>query len=143
MKAFLLAALLLISTPLMALDSCLSGSWYTPDRVGEGITLEIAENQVVGYFYTYGSAERAWYVLAGDNDNNILTMYGTSKISEKPFAVFQSKVGTAVVTEIDSDNINFSFDIVLDIDDANPWCLSGFCKGAYKYTRLTQPIPCE
>lgn len=145
MKAFILSVLLMISMPLMAMDACFTGSWYSPDRSGEGITLEVLDNKTVGYFYTYGSEGRAWYALVEGDSENILTMYGTAKVSEIPFSVSTFDVGTASITAIDSDTLKFSYSLVIDIDnvDVNPWCLSGFCKGDYKYARLTQPIPCE
>jgi len=127
----------------MAFDACMSGSWFDPERDGEGITLEaLPDGGVLGYFYTYGSQGRAWYVMTGDET---LTMFGTVKTSNDPFGVLESEVGTAIITAIGPRTLQFTYDLVLDVDrDATiPWCLGGHCAGSHTYKRITQPRPCS
>ncbi len=142
MKQFTATLLLLLTAPAMALDACMTGSWYAPDRNGEGIVLEILENTTVGYFYTYGSQGRAWYVMVGDE---FLTVYGTALLSRNPFSVLEVDVGSAIITSIDDNTLRFKYSLTLDVDKnaAIPWCLNAFCDGDYVYQRLTQPIKCD
>ncbi len=138
MKALLIVILLSLSTPLLALEKCMSGSWYDQDNPGEGITIQVLDNQTLGYFYTYGSAGKAWYIMLGEDQN--LQVIGTINqdgvISEYP-------VGDATVTPLDDNTISFSYDLRTDVDNGLAWCLSSFCEGDFIYTRLTKPIPCE
>ena len=138
MKLFMLTALLLLSTPLLALDKCMSGSWYDPGNSGEGITLQVLGDTTLGYFYTFGSAGKAWYIMLGEDTS--MTMIGTVKSGG---VITEAEVGQAYITVIDNNNIIFEYDLSLDVDDAFDWCLSGFCQGTYAYKRITSPIPCE
>ena len=138
MKLFMLTALLLLSTPLLALDKCMSGSWYDPENSGEGITLQVLGDTTLGYFYTFGSAGKAWYVMLGEDTS--MTMIGTVKTGE---VITEAEVGYAEITVIDNNNIIFDYNLNLDVDDGFDWCLSGFCSGNYAYKRITSPIPCE
>jgi len=147
MKTLLIVILLLISPSLHALDECMSGAWFDPERNGEGIVLEVLEEQTLGYFYTYGSQGRAWYVMLGEEalpDVELLTIYGTQLVSNIPYKVREFEVGSAFITVIDNDSIQFKYDLVLDVDSGNaiPWCMAGFCEGDYEYKRLTRPVPC-
>jgi len=148
MRIFVLVLFLGISFQVAALEKCMSGAWFDPERNGEGMVLEILDEQTLGYFYTYGSEGRAWYVMLGEDalpDVELLTIYGTAKVSNIPFVVREFDVGSAFISVIDNDSIRFKYDLVLDVDRdaAIPWCLAGFCEGDYTYQRLSQPIPCE
>jgi len=143
MKYFIALVLTLFMSTAGAFDACMSGSWFDPDRNGEGITLEALPNGgVLGYFYTYGSQGRAWYVMTGDDT---LAIFGTVKHSNDPFGVVESEVGTATVTTINAQALQFTYDLVLDVDRqaAIPWCLGNHCSGSHTYTRLTWPVGCS
>ncbi len=125
------------STPLFALDSCLSGSWYNPDNPGSGIDVQVLENQTVAYYFAYGSAGQAWYVMLGEDQN--LRMISTSRQGND---VSEFDVGSARIEPIDNNTISFSYDIIIDASTRS-WCLSWFCSDELIYKRLTTPIPCD
>ena len=142
--AIVMISLLWISVS-QAFNDCQAGSYYSPDRVGEGINIEIIDaNTMVAYFYTFGSEGRAWYTMIGEG---AMPLYGTLKNSEEPFETETWEVGSATVTFLDEHSLLFSYDLVIDIDQpfggGTPWCLSGYCSGKYEYVRLTVPIGCK
>lgn len=121
-------------------DECLTGSWYATERTGEGVSLEVLpDGNVIGYFYTYGSLNQAWYVLQNTSTDRFVML--------RPIGLHQdaAEVGSATIDVIDNNTLIFSFRMSLDLDNENaiPWCLSGFCSGVYKYERITQPVECK
>lgn len=132
-----------------ALDACMSGSWSSPQRDGEGIVVEALEEQVLVYFYTFASSGTSWYLMLGDQqegelDAIQLTMKQAVLISNNPFAASIFDVGKAVIAAVDDKTLQFYFDQKNDIvDGGGVWCLSDRCSGDFEYTRITGLIPCE
>jgi len=138
---YLLAILLAFPTTLIALEVCMTGSWYDIKRDGEGINLEVlSKDRAIGYFYTFGAElGRVWYVMDGDGHD--FDLYASVKKSDKPFIADIEPVGAASIKVVDDNLMIYSF--VLDIDvDKPPWCLDGYCSGTYIYDRLTAIVPC-
>ncbi len=137
-RLLVILGLFLLSMNVQALDSCMTGSWYAPDRDGEGISLEVLEDRTVAYFYTYRNQKQVWYIIVDG------TAYTTRKRTEEPFGVDVFDVGSASIVAHDNDNMTFTFKLDLDLDRnaAIPWCLTQ-CFGEYEYVRLTQPVACQ
>lgn len=143
-KAILAGLFLMLATPVMAQDSCMTASWYDPNPetqlVNSGINLEVLDDVVVGYYYYPG----AWFTMLGDRtDTGIvnLTFYQTtSRFGTRA-------VGDAELVIIDNDTLIFSYHQQYDWyrmyspETAIPWCIG--CSGSWEYTRLTQPVACE
>jgi hypothetical protein len=113
------------------LDPCMSGSFYDPDAPGEGINVEVLEDQVVVYFYR---ADGVWFVL---QDGEVY----------QPYAGEIYDVGRGVFEPISQDEVYFSYDLLLDSTQVSqhrpiPWCLRSDCEDEMILQRLTQPIPC-
>jgi len=69
--------LVLLSAPVMALERCMSGSWYDSTDPGTGIDIQVLGSQTVGYYFTYGSQGKTWYVMLGEGRD--LTIIGTTQ----------------------------------------------------------------
>jgi hypothetical protein len=146
---YVFAALLaLYAAPALALENCDSGSWYDPDRAGEGINLEVTDSTVVMYFYTYSEGSHAFYVGVGDNDDELveLTLYETVPGSLLEFPKEELEVGTAFV-EKEEGFLLWSYHLSLDADKVDnghlPYCVGFHCDGEFVYERLTQPVACQ
>lgn len=136
MKFVLAIILMAIGLNAQASDPIVTGSWYNPDRDGEGISLEVD----VGYFYTYGIRGQSWYVLQKVTPDKFI-MWRPANLNEAA-----ANVGTATVDVIDNDTIIFSYRLALDLDKrglAFPHCLGGHCSGVYEYIRQTHLMECE
>lgn len=134
MKKAVLAGLffVLFALPAMAAQTCLSGSFYDPENPGEGINVEVLEDQTVVYFYR---ADNDWFIMQDD------TVY-------QNWAGDVTAVGSGSLAWVDNDNVTFSYDLLLDIHMISferpiPWCLRSDCKAELDYVRLTQPNPCD
>ncbi len=142
MKILLTILLIGFTWNVYADDVCLTGSWYSPERDGEGINIEVDVGEkdtiVSGFFYTYVSNNPNWYVFEGVIDN--LTMYTGFKLSESPFKAVVREVGVAKITYVTDNLMIYSYNLNVG-PDGKP-CISQ-CSGEYIYTRLTQPIACE
>ena len=138
MRYVLAGILLLLSGSVFALDSCITGSWFDPERDGEGINIEVLEDKTLVYFYTYRNQKQVWFISV---DN---VVYTTRKKTEDPFSVDVFEVGSASIVAHDNDSLTFRFKLDIDIDRnaAIPWCLTQ-CFGEYEYVRLTQPVACQ
>lgn len=137
-RLLVILGLFLFSMNVQALDSCMTGSWYSPDRDGEGINIEVMADTELIYFYTYRNQKQVWYVVIDG------AIYTTRKRSEEPFEVDSFDIGSAAIEVHDNDNITFVYKLDIDIDRnaAIPWCLTQ-CFGEYEYVRLTQPVACQ
>lgn len=152
MTAFLLSLMFLaVPGPVMALDECMTGSWYDPAVEHEGINIEVLANDAaVAYFYTYeffDRTEQNWVVFVGDPSQ--MDAFDTVPLGDSQA---EYDVGSGSIVAIDSDTLEFSHDFLLNLDlvgadgpDALilPYCLDGQCERTYTYIRLTQPIPCR
>lgn len=147
MKFLLTFLLAIFSLNAMALDKCMSGSWYDPQRDGEGINVEVdATNMTVAYFYTFDRNEsKAWYTLLGDG---YLAMFDTFKVDDKylEFRTETQLVGSAILEPLTPDAMYFIYQFDLEYKDGKKYeCVTTpdfSCNGRYLYRRLTQPIPC-
>lgn len=124
--------LLLFTSPVVAADGCLSGSFYDPSNPGEGINVEVLEDQTVVYFYR---ADSNWFIMQDD------TIY-------QNWAGDVTEVGHGALVWVDEDHVEFSYYLLLDLttitrDRPIPWCLRSDCWAVLDYTRLTQPNPCD
>lgn len=82
---------LLMVQPVNA-DSHYSGSWYNPDRDGEGFHIEMLEdNQVMVIWFTFPgptddpSAKQAWILGSGTITDNTITIIGANKFQGPEF----------------------------------------------------------
>jgi len=158
MKHFILtlfATLFLFAGNAVALDSCVTGSWYSPERSGEGISIEVTDDLIVAYLYTYGTNWDYWsgakaygkqfFIAVGANDGSSLSIHETITTPEWPKP--QLNVGDMTLEMDEEGRLLVALDISLDADrmlDPNtaiPWCIG--CSSDLVLNRLTQPIPCE
>ena len=140
--AFVLVLAFGFSNTAAALDQCDTGSWYDPGRDGEGINLEVTEDLVVMYFYTYDNIGHTFYVGVGANGEVVqLELYET--YTDRGFPKGELNVGTATLSLEDGFML---FDYHLNLDTASdspiPYCIGLHCDGQFIYERLTQPIDC-
>jgi hypothetical protein len=148
MKKLLAILLLAFSLNAVALDPCYTGSWYDPERDGEGLVIEVLGDTTLAYFYTYSfhNSGQEWFLFQGDGA--ILDAFDTIKHSEDPFVAEVFDVGYAVIEPVNENEITFLHSYVLDLEvlseeNPSPWCLHEACTREYNYIRLTQPIDCE
>lgn len=120
-----------------AYDSCMTGSWHDPTVESEGINLEVLDNGVLAYFYSYNKTGNAlrWYYMVFNDEGRASVGTVKNKIDRNP-----QNVGSATFDVIDQDNILILIDLNIDIDNP-PWCLG--CERTLVYTRLTQPVACD
>lgn len=148
MKTFILAILFAIAAPAFAFDECAAGSWFDPARDGEGINVEVLDDQVVAYFYTFDGDRQTWFVMVGDRPESGAVRLGAFqyvKLSESPFEVWEIEVGSASLEYLGAGEMLFSFEFQIDPYIPNvalPYCLAGHCQGEYIYSRLTGPPDC-
>ena len=142
----LISALLVVSlfaSPAVAVDECLTGSWYdTSTADGRGIDIQVLPNdRVAGYFYTwYGVNRELFLIVSNDVAEATVTFDGYQSLIDSTY-----RVGTAWIDVVDDNHIIFSHSWKHDhhnVDNTMRWCFSD-CTAEYEYTRLTQPIPCE
>lgn len=140
---------LMMTSPVLALDKCMSGSWADPDIKGEGISLEVHEDTAVAYFFTYTFFDRMaqnWVLFVGPPDH--MKAYDTVPFAFDPI---EYEIGTGSLFQIDHNTLQFTHDFSYDLDQVEdplsitvtPWCLDERCEHVFRYKRLTQPIPCE
>ena len=126
-----------------ALDNCMTGSWYDPERDGEGINIESDGDVTIAYFYTFNRSDKSvWYTMVG---GTYLAMYDTFKVDDefKDFRTETKLVGTASLEPLGFNNIYFQYEFDLEYKNGvKYYCVGEICKGSYLYRRLTQPIPC-
>lgn len=146
MKLIFASILLLLSGPAFGLDKCFTGSWYEPATSGQGVNLEVTEDLVLGYFYTY-DADKQFYLFVGPNKEDEfggleLTAYET--VGSSPFPKEELMVGNVWINAFDSGKLSFSWNFELDADkwagSGIPWCLG--CDGSLELVRLTNPLGC-
>ena len=72
----LLSLLLLLFSGLATADGSLSGSWYNPDRNGEGFHIEILEDdKALVIWFTYdGAGKQSWMLNIGSIDGGTVTI---------------------------------------------------------------------
>lgn len=152
--AILLLIINILTTPAFALDRCLSGSWYEPFTEGEGINLEISDELVVGYFYTWKDGFRDMYTLTGYNETDasnapwfdeFVTLTGhASFLLDGLHQTFQ--VGHAAIEVLSDDILILAWEWEADWGDSDtpiPQCTRYECSGVRVMLRLTQPIECN
>jgi hypothetical protein len=141
MKFLAAIFLVLFSSQVLArsapIDACMSGSFYDPEASGEGINVEVTESYVLVYFYDMSGT---WMFLQGANDGRPLEAY-------QNWYGNTYNVGSGYFIPAGYDNVEFGFDLLLDVRDVTferpiPWCLRSDCARDFEYQRLTQPIPC-
>lgn len=135
---YTLVALLLSATALAdGYKACYTGNWFA--NPGEGISLDVIDpERIVGQFYGYAADGRnRWYTLDAGSSGRGLMHTTTPDHS-------LHQVGSFSLDFIDRNTVIFVFDIDIDIDGVNYWCLStAQCTGSRVMTRLTQPVSCD
>ena len=121
-----------------AIDECMSGAWYAPDKDGEGIELTVLEDSLYGQVYTYHFNSPEWYVFSGDMEDDSYTLYKTIKTSD-PWKATVLEVGKMSLDVFDRDHIIFTMKLQMDLwrDVEFPMCLSD-CVTVFEYERLTE-----
>lgn len=147
MKRVLLSLLLLLAAgSAYGLDKCMSGSYYNPDKNGQGFDLQVSDETIVVYFYGYAGKSHYWFLGNGANQNSeeiYLAAYETSKDDDGE--VWYPKVGDMTIfTWEDSAKLTISWNFKYDLDRpiAIPWCNS-MCKGDETVVALFRPLDCE
>jgi hypothetical protein len=142
MKALLISLLLMLSTSVFAVEQCHTGSWFNPDRNGEGINIEFNDGLVVAYFYTFDQdGQQVWYTMVGDR---VLTIETTVIVEDESDFITKTVDSGVADIEIITDNVLvFKYNLILDNDgDEFFLCEGDQCKAERVYERITQPIPC-
>lgn len=135
----LLVLMAFVTAPAMAegYKACYTGNWF--ETPGEGIALDVVDaERVVGQFYGYAvDGRNRWFTIdAGPSGRG--TLYTTDA------GMNLQNIGAFSLDFIDRDTLLFVFDISINIDGQNYWCLNtSQCKGERVMTRLTQPVDCE
>ena len=141
---FGLAGLFGIVGSAQAMDQCMTGAWYSPDKDGEGIELTVLDDSLYGYLYTYKGTSPDWYVFAGPFGKNKVNLYKPIKTSN-PWKATVHEVGTMGYDVIDDNHITFTMKLQMDLwrDVTFPLCLLD-CTRVFEYERLTElpQIPC-
>lgn len=158
MKYIIALFALLFSFNIYALPNCATGSWYDPAKSGEGLNMEVTEDLVVVYLYTYGAmyddlgyamAGKQFFVAVGENvedEDGFVNLRISETIAVPGWPKPQLNVGSAKVAVIDGEML-FSYNLTLDADKlldpgvAIPWCIG--CTRDLVYVKLTNPIQCE
>ncbi|KAA9133467.1 hypothetical protein F3N42_03700 [Marinihelvus fidelis] len=133
------------------LTECENGSWYDRERSGEGINLEVLDENFVAYFYTYEPrgeiADQTWFLILGDNADGKATVHDViAGYVDDGLDVAVMPVGSATFEYAGPDRLAFSWRMDLDLNRLGdgtviPWCLSS-CSGSLSLSRLTRPHPC-
>lgn len=128
---------IVVSTARADIDPCMTGSWYDPTVESEGVNLEVLDNGVLAYFYSYAETGNGlrWYYMLFDADGKAAIGTIKSKADRNP-----RDIGRATFDVISQDEILILMNITIDVD-APPWCFG--CERTLVYTRLTQPVPCD
>lgn len=129
----------------LAYGDCIDGSFYDPDRKGEGFNIEkLEDGRLLAYFYTYRFNEEEFLVLIGSETEQgtyLADVYDTKMASSDPFAVDELKAGEAKISFNGNDEFDFTIDLQLDIEQSDenviPWCLGSSCSWEGKVSRLT------
>jgi len=143
LKALIVVGFLMFMQSAFALKPCHIGSWYDPDRKGEGINIEVINGLKVAYFYTFDDdGDQVWYTMIGEE---IMTIMTTIKIyDDKQFITKTVDTGVAILEALTNDVIRFKFDRIIEYNEGYPEvCEGDTCSGEYIYRRITQPVPCE
>lgn len=145
MKTLMMIIMMMMSGSAMALDACFTGSWYDPlTNNAEGLNLEVLDNQVVGYYYTWYEDHRNVYTMSGVNDIDGAAVMDTYT-SYKSDAGYQVQwVGVSDITILNANNLMFHHSFKYDFLRENwttPWCFY-ICDDTKWFERLTQPIAC-
>ena len=126
------------------INNALSGTWWNPDRDGEGFIIDVANaGNIVISFYTYdNSGQQMWLIGSGDVDGSVAMIdfyvteggfYGSGFDPELVSKVFWgtgiftfSECATGIADIMPNENFSAEFeDLTTDI------------------TRLTVPVNCD
>lgn len=144
MRKLLSLLLLLFSFNVFAMDRCMTGSWYDPDFVGQGVNIEVnSDSLVVAYLYAFVEKRQTWWSMVGDR---FLTMETTVLLDDEDYVSKTLDVGVAEFEVITDDVIYFQYRLLVDVDpftNEPKLCLADYCSGEYLLKRLTQPIDCD
>lgn len=125
-----------------AVDGSYSGSWYNPARSGEGLLLELVDDEnptAVVSFYTYapdGSGEQVWLFGSGPlvGDTAIADMVITEG------AQFGESFDAADVVRTPWGQISIRFTSPTTAELEYNSVMGDFGSGAFDLSRLTQPL---
>lgn len=119
--------------------SGLSGSFYAPERSGEGITVQwLSEDRVFAVFYTFTPERFPLWMVSGETavEGNTVTMAMYYPAVSTPFGVHFNegevkleKWGTVTIDYTSCNTMGFTYDSVLE----------EYGSGQFAYQRLTQP----
>mgnify|MGYP000620660412 CR=1 FL=1 len=145
MKAVLAAIMLLVSVNAMALDACMTGSFYDPEQEGFGINVEAHQGFTAAYFYTFDKNLRPiWFVMVG---KEVLTMSVTAVVKDNDvFITKELDVGVAEIVPLADGLIRFRYSLIAEYDvdrGALVLCRGDHCEGDYLFRQLTIPIACK
>ena len=145
MKTLLTILLLMISGSAMALDACLTGSWYDPEQSGFGINIEAHQGFTGAYLYTFDKNLRPiWFVMVG---KEVLTMSVTAVVPDNDkFIAKELDVGVAEIIPVAEGLIRFRYSLIAEYDTEKGklvLCNGDHCDGDYLFTQLTKPIACD
>lgn len=112
--ALLVTQVLPLVSPQM--DARFDGAWYDPAADGQGLTLEIRDDQsMLGFWYTYDqSGGQRWFLMQGQVTNGVaeVAIYETSGgvflQGTPPYTLTQW--GSGQLSAVDCDHLSFQFD---------------------------------
>lgn len=155
MISLVLAGSLLSSVPVFALDRCNDGSWYNPDTNGIGLNIDVSDEFVVAYFYTYVAGRKAYIVGTAENqpdEDGIYTFKNMTSAHRPPGGdvetLDQMGAGSAYLADNGDGTLEFGWSISTWFEDGEPidtiqWCLFDGCLGQLTVQPLYLPTPCE
>ncbi len=114
------------------LDARFNGAWYDPAADGQGLTLEIRDGSVLGFWYTYDQAGgQRWFLMQGQVSSGFgqVTIYETSGgvflQGTPPYSLIPW--GSGLFSAVDCDHIRFDFDADQLSETVQLTRLSGVC----------------
>jgi len=121
-----------------------SGSWYDPDRSGEGFVLEMLENgSAVVFWFTYDTQGNHMWLLASQgivsqHDTQVLVDFSDVRIYTG--GVFGQEFDASTVESQAWGELRFSFDCNGDNSVNYTSSIAEFGSGSRSLTKLTNPL---
>lgn len=126
------------------INNALSGTWYNPDRDGEGFMIDVANaGHIVISFYTYDNAgQQMWLIGTGDVDGSVAVI----EFHVTEGGIYGSGFDPALVDTIPWGTGIFTFsECATGVADIMPNenYSAEFADMTTNITRLTVPVNCD
>jgi hypothetical protein len=158
MKNILIGLAMLTAVDANAVENCVNGSYYDPANPGEGLVLDVNEDYVSAYLFTYdypaylqnGTLHRDWFTAYTPNSGNQplpMTFYKTDNIGFPSTNVTNTTWAQSLLfVDDDKNGVYLSIDVNFG---AWPYCdfspVPFFCSRQLHLTRLinTKTVECQ